>query len=283
VRNTVFYAVLLAALILVPSTANSQIYTPPINFNPQIGARMVQPQLDAQQRRADQDDAENDEQFVVANPSALNYSASKSRTRVNLQNFVSKSRAVDPESAAQLEQMFAASDIIGEIGRVMQEFGLEHTNTADAFAVYWISAWQAVNGDTSTRSARVYQAVAAQAASGMLQTSELAMANDSAKQEMAEAMMVQAILIDANLKAARSDPGQLKALAKAVKQGAAASGLDLGSMTLTEDGFVPKKGRRGADASGAVGDEEVKQQRIIRPSQPRLSRNFLSPATNSTF
>ena len=67
--------------------------------------------------------------------------------------------------------------------------------------------------------------------------------------------MIQAALIDGYMQAAEGKDDELKAVAKAVSQGAAASGLDLDKMTLTEDGFVPAKPRKKADASDAVGDD----------------------------
>ena len=39
----------------------------------------------------------------------------------------------------------------------------------------------------------------------------------------------------------KSDPKMLEQLAKSAREGAMASGLDLGKMTLTPDGFVPRK------------------------------------------
>jgi hypothetical protein len=195
----------------------------------------------------------------VASKATLTYTPSKSRTRANLQNFVNKTRSADAGSASQMEQLFASADIMEQIGSAMSSVGLSRNNSADAFAVYWVSAWQAATGDLSTASADAYQAVAAQAAHGLSQSPEFASADDSQKQEMAEALMVQAALIDGAKDQAAGDAAQLKALGKAVRQGAEASGLDLDKMTLTEDGFVPSKGRKGADASGAVGNEEVKQ------------------------
>jgi hypothetical protein len=187
--------------------------------------------------------------------SIIRYNPQKSRTRANLQAFVDKTRAVDPAGAAQLEQLFASTDIIGEIGRVMANVGLSKNNAADAFAVYWIAAWQAAHGDTSTPSSEMAQAVAAQAARGLSQSPEFAAANDAQKQEMAEALLVQAALIDGSMDDAGSDKAKQQAVAKAVKQGAAASGLELDQMTLTEEGFVEGGPRKGADASGAVGEE----------------------------
>jgi hypothetical protein len=133
----------------------------------------------------------------------------------------------------------------------MRSVGLSRDNAADAFAVYWISAWQAANGRTTTPSAETFKAVAAQAARGLAQSPDFTGANDAQTQEMAEALMLHAALIDGSLDDAGSDRAKQKALAKAVMQGAAASGLELDKMNLTEEGFVEGSPRKGADASAA--------------------------------
>ncbi len=164
----------------------------------------------------------------------LEYRPLKSLTRKNLANFVEKTRVVDPASAAQLEQLFASTDFIGAVSDAMQGIGLRADNAAHAFAIYWVSAWQAAHGDHSTANAATYQAVSAQASNGLSNSSAFANATDEQKQEMAEALMIQAALIDGYMQAAAGKDDQLKAVAKAASQGAAASGLDLYKMTLTE-------------------------------------------------
>jgi hypothetical protein len=180
------------------------------------------------------------------------FTPSKARTRANLKSFVTKTRATDPAGAEQMEALFASSDVIGQIGGVMRSFGLSPSNAADAYALYWVVAWSASRGETDPPGAETFKAVAAQAARGLSSSPEFARATDAQKQEMAEALMVQAALIDGHMEAAAGDAAQLKAVAQAVSKGAAASGLNLSAMTLTEQGFVPAKPRKRADASDAV-------------------------------
>jgi hypothetical protein len=193
----------------------------------------------------------------LASSASLTYSPNRKRTNQNLQNFADKTRAVDPAQAEKMEAFFASTDLIGEIGDVMANFGLSRNNAADAFALYWIATWQAAHGDTSTPSKGAARAVAAQAARGMSQSSEFAAASDAQKQEMAEALMVQAALIEASVEDAGGDAVKLKALGKAVKQGASASGLELDTMTLTEEGFREGGPRKRSDASDVAESEKA--------------------------
>jgi hypothetical protein len=178
------------------------------------------------------------------------YKPSSSLRKKNLANFVSKTRATDPAGAAQMEALFAIGDIIDQIDGAMQGKGLTASNAADAYAVWWVSAWQAANGDTRDIGGATYQAVSDQAARGFAATAQFANANDAQKQEMAEAMLIQAALIDASKDTYAGDPAMMQKLADAVKQGAKKSGLDLNRMTLTEDGFVSNKDRK----TGAADD-----------------------------
>jgi hypothetical protein len=82
--------------------------------------------------------------------------------------------------------------------------------------------------------------------------------NDAQKQEMAEELLMQSALADAAAANYANDPTTMAKLSVAVRQGATKSGLDLDAMTLTEDGFVPAKGRKRSDASDVVGEGEEK-------------------------
>jgi hypothetical protein len=187
---------------------------------------------------------------------SLTFTPSKSRRRANLQAIVERARSQDPAGAVQLEQTFASADIIGQIDAALQTVGLRADNTADAYAMWWISSWKATKGDVSTASAAAYQAVSAQAARGMVGSPLFASTNDAQKQEMAETLMVQAALIDSLVESHADDQAMLAKVSASILQGAKASGVDLDKMTLTEDGFVPAKPRKRSDAADVVAGEE---------------------------
>jgi len=240
---------------LVSYTANAQfentVYVPPYNPGLQLLNDSIKTSDDA-----DSDDTSTAD--VKIEKAALNYTISRSYTAKNLQNIADKTRATDPAQADKMEALFASTDIMGLMGDAMQSVGLSRNNAADAFAVYWVSAWQAANGRTDTPNADTFKAVAVQAARGLSQSQQFKAANDRQKQEMAEALMLQAALIDGSIDEAASDRTKQKAVAKAVLQGAKASGLELDKMTLTEEGFVEGSPRKGADASSAAQDNDTK-------------------------
>ncbi|WP_231725984.1 MULTISPECIES: hypothetical protein [unclassified Sphingomonas] len=66
-------------------------------------------------------------------------------------------------------------------------------------------------------------------------------ASDAERQEFAEALLLQAAMLGSGLDQWAREPEMLERLAKAARQGALASGLDLAKMTLTPDGFVSRR------------------------------------------
>lgn len=176
---------------------------------------------------------------TIAQEARLNFKSSLSVRKTNLANFVDRVRASDPAGAENLAAMFRASDIVNEIGKGIAPYGLRTNNIADAYTMYWINAWEASRGiaNSSETKARA-QAVRRQAANALMSTSQVTSASDAQKQEMAEAMLIQAALIGATVQQAKSDPKLMRQLSAAVFQGARALGIDLGVMTLTEEGFV---------------------------------------------
>ncbi|KGM31070.1 DUF6683 family protein [Inquilinus limosus] len=167
------------------------------------------------------------------------YRPDPARRRANLARFVDRSRAADPQGAENLAALFAQGDLIERMRPELAKYGLVIDNVADAYAVWWINAWLASRGSHDDISAATAAAVRRQVVRSMASTTALATAGDAAKQEMAEALLVQGVLLGAALEQAKGDRTQTAALSRAAIQGASGMGLDLSAMTLTEAGFVP--------------------------------------------
>lgn len=172
----------------------------------------------------------------------LTYTPSLERRRANYARFVAKARARDPQSAASLEKDLAAADLIGRAMPELARYGFRIDHVGDAYAAWWLNAWLATRQRTDTPPMRQIEAVRAQAARAMAAIPEIAKAGDAEKQEMAEAHLLQSLLIGAALEQAKDDPARLGRIAVAVRSGARASGLDLATMELTDRGFVPRGG-----------------------------------------
>lgn len=85
----------------------------------------------------------------AVDPAAMAYRPDPVRRRSNLAQFVAKTRAVDPAGADDLEKLFAQTDFIAAIGQAMAKQGLRLDNLADAYATWWVTAWQATAAITT--------------------------------------------------------------------------------------------------------------------------------------
>ena len=192
---------------------------------------------------------------------ALTYSQVSSRTRANLAKFVDKTHAVDPAGATKMAEMFASTDIIGMIDQKMQQaYGMRANNVADAYALWWTSAWMGSRGRTDDATPGQMAMVKRQAANALASTPEFTSANDAGKQEFAEAMLVQVILMTATVETYKSDPAMLAKTRTAIAKGAREMGIDLNSMKLTDEGFRP------SGKTGAIDPAPDQQQASATPA-----------------
>jgi hypothetical protein len=168
----------------------------------------------------------------------LRYTPSKARRAQNMARFVAKTRAVDPGNAADLERMFASGDIFEKLAAPMGDLGLRVDDLADAYAFWWITAWNATQGRNDNPSRAMCAAVRRQAARALAATPGIAGASDAAKQEFAETLLIQMLFIDVAVEQNKGKPERLRELAASVRQGARGMALDLSAMKLTESGFV---------------------------------------------
>ncbi len=235
---------LVAALLLSGGTgAQAQIYHPmtapgvmfPVIMNPCPGGKC--PGVSAKARPGTATRSAPTREVPPPRADAggsLVFAPNEARRREHLARLVRKANN-DPamqEVAAKAHQVFPM------LASAMRAKGMDANNVADAYATWWIAAFDAVHGNTGTRSTAVYQAVREQAVSAVLATPGLRGATAAVKQEMTEALLVQTILIDVSIEQAKNDPVKMRTIGAAVAQGARGMGLNLEAMALTEAGFT---------------------------------------------
>jgi hypothetical protein len=192
------------------------------------------------------------------------YRYSAARTQQNLRSFISQSS--DPAARANLEQMFAGQPtLMDDIAQGVRAYGFDPHNVADAYAVWWINVWGVSQKRNIEPDAVTVQAVKQQVYAAFAATPYLAQTDDATRQQDAEAFLVQAAMLGSAFEQMKNNPEQLDRLAAAARQGAEVHGLDLSKITLTSQGFVPRKG---ADASGSVAgeDDTIRNARADTPA-----------------
>jgi hypothetical protein len=201
--------------------------------------QMISPMLYEGPRISLEDHAQSGASEPSATSSvSLDYRPGGARRRQNLAHFVEMSRRVNPEAAEQLAQIFASRDIIEQIREPIGKVGLRIDNVADAYALWWIDAWQASHGIDEKVDRSTAMSVKRQVERAFAQSGGLRGASNVDKQRMAEALLIQALLIEACMEQAKADPAGARRLADAVTRGAQQMNLDLAKMTLTDKGFL---------------------------------------------
>lgn len=170
----------------------------------------------------------------------LEYKTSLELRQINLQQFALKRQVAHLEGAKELEQLLGSVKVIDAIQQTIEPYGLSINNLADAYALWWITAWQASEGKLAKVDKETAQAVKKQSTLIWLANSKLPEATDAHKQELAEALLIQALLIQSAIDRAGDDKASQQAVVQAVREGAASSGLALDSMQLTNNGFVKR-------------------------------------------
>lgn len=181
----------------------------------------------------------HDEQYRQ-NSHLLEYVVSRERRQANMDNFLASMTKSDPASAANLKPLFDDGKFLERVEQSIRPIGLRSNNLADAYTIWWVSSWEAVSGREAVKNPAMYSAVKKQASAALLSVPALANLTDSDKQEMAEMLMMQGLVIAARSKAAKGDSAKTSMLAGAVQQSAKVMGVDLAKMELTVNGFVAR-------------------------------------------
>lgn len=206
-----------------------------LNMGPIANTLRQQMQRPATQPNSGKRAAPADKPVRAAN---FRYTPSKSRRAINLQNFISKSRAIDPHGADNLAKVIASQDLIDAMRAPLARYDLRIDNVADAYTVWLINAWQATRGTMDDPSVAATAAVRRQVISAMASTAVFTTATDASKQEMAEALLLQALMVESAVEQSKGNPVQMQAVGQAAAQGALGMGIDLSRVNLTDQGMV---------------------------------------------
>jgi hypothetical protein len=238
----------MSILITTPASAQWTISLPPPTqtatyfANNNIGREVSERTVQAEMERARRKGAARSPNSArpAVSPSVLNFTTSRQRRTTNLKRFVADYAQTNPGREADITALFMGSpDIIEQIAAQLSPFGFSRGNIADAYAVYWINAWEAANGVIGSETSRTQlMAVKRQATAGLLALPSITKASDADKQDFAEVLLVQAMMVQASAEQAQSNPAAARAQQAVVRKGAKMLGVELDMYTLTENGFV---------------------------------------------
>lgn len=165
---------------------------------------------------------------------------------------VATMRSNAPEAAADVERLFA-QDIVAMVAPSLRELGLDHQDMADMTTAYWVAAWEASQGIVGRKTDRAIMNGARNQIAGIVRSNPaLAQMSDAEKQDVADTMMLQAILIEARMGAAQKAGGAMRQRMSNTIHAEANQllSVDLRQVTLSPAGFTPNGGAAGNQAGG---------------------------------
>lgn len=164
------------------------------------------------------------------------------RFEANQAKLVAATRSRSPAMADALDRSFR-QDILGAVSAELRRVGLDTSDVADMTAAYWVMAWEAANGIIGETTDPALVDGARRQIAGRMAKSTAAL-RDAEKQDIADAMLLQALVIDARMKAVAGQGAAARRKMSDAIHAEAAQILrtDLRRTTLTPAGFAPASG-----------------------------------------
>lgn len=187
---------------------------------------------------------------LAQSASATRFNRDPALLEAKERKLVELTRAQNPAMAQALEQAFSG-DLIAQLEPQLRQVALDPSDMADMTTVYWINAWEGANGLFGRQPDRaLVQGAREQIAGVLAKNPGLSRMTDAQKQDVADTMIIQGLLVDARMQAAAKQPApQRQQLSDAIAAEAQQIlKTDLRAVTLTPQGFKPKL----AGAAGAA-------------------------------
>ena len=174
----------------------------------------------------------------AASNAGLGFNPSMERRRATYNQLVEEVYLRDPGAAQQLQQTFAQTDLVAAAGEVTRQLGLDPHNLGDVMAIWLITAYEGSRTRIVTPSPAQARAVANQTAGALAASPLAAPGAEADRQQLAEALLVEAVMIENAIEATGTNPVARTQLRRSFKKSAEAAGMDLTALRLTEGGFV---------------------------------------------
>jgi hypothetical protein len=171
---------------------------------------------------------------------SLTYRVSMQRRRSNYQSFIQNMRTKGSAASAEFEDAMSKGDLI-EMARpnLQKLYGLQTNNVADAYTLWLVASWGAVSDRDENVTRSELQGVRAQVAQLLSGNNGIAAAIDEIKQNMAESLLINGLIINEASLQVKNNPAARKKLAAIVLANTKREiSIDLTAITLTDKGFA---------------------------------------------
>ncbi|PNY82024.1 DUF6683 family protein [Deinococcus koreensis] len=182
-----------------------------------------------------------------ASPTPVNLDALKFRPSAEVRQraiaaFLNTVDEQSPEVGAEFQKVFASTDFFAGLeGQARALFGLSTSNLADTWALYWAYSWLLSQGRSDDPTRAQVAGLRAQMGALMLKLPEVRAYSEARRQEISDTLMLQLTLYSVLSEGWKDDPASLKEFGQGIARSSRTLGLDLNQVTLTPQGFVPRK------------------------------------------
>jgi hypothetical protein len=245
-----YVAIVLGALYSMPVSAQWSLSLPPpiqtaaYYAADNIGKEVAEDAGRKDRARRGEDNISYTPPAPQASYSSLNFTPNLKKRKDYFNTLLAQYDQTAPGTSAQLRPaLFGEGDV--DIIQQMQkfigpEYNLKTNNVADAYTIYWITAWETANGifDRPTPPDQM-KAVHTQVTNIMLSSADFPKLSDAEKQSYAESLLVQASIISTFGEHVKADTANMPKVRSAVIGNANALGVRIETFKLTPYGFVP--------------------------------------------
>lgn len=247
------FATILFGLLLSVSPASAQ-YTPGsfMYFDHLANNTAVNIGLLGKQKYHDDDEEEDKQQVLkrlleksnkqparAVKPTDFVFPVSQPARTATLNAIVDGLSKDNPAARGELQAALIDQNIFAVLDTAIQKYGLRTNNLADAYTLYWISSWEATHNSMQGESSPAQvKAVKAQVVGFLSNVDALPTMKVTDKQQLSDTLLVNVVLLEMIGESAKANPQFQQLRSQAGRSGAAAFGLLVDGVTLTESGFT---------------------------------------------
>ena len=173
----------------------------------------------------------------AANLAALQFQPSSAVSTAVLDRIARQFGGRQPDS---YRQALLREGMLAKFDALLQQYGYDSHNVADAFTAYLVLSWEVVNNGSATQNRAGIDAVRRHMQQALARDARFVAMPDAQKQEMAETFAYLAMIASSTRSALqrKGDPMGLAKLQDGVNGTARKMGVDLRNVKLTSQGFV---------------------------------------------
>lgn len=190
----------------------------------------------------------------AAEPVSTRFVRDPALTKAKEAQIVAAMRKQSPQGAAELEKLFA-QDVLGKLAPELKRMGLDDQDMADMTTAYWVAAWEASQGIVGRQTDPAVIKGARDQIYGLLAANPAtAKMSDRDKQDVADTMLLQALLADLRMRSAAQAGAETQRQMSDMVHAEAAQLLrtDLRQVDLTPAGFRPAQASSSKPATSAA-------------------------------